>query len=153
MTSVPQDKRQKKAWNSACFGRTVENVGKFHTLWEGQIAVLARIAKIQIRRTTSAVWEYLLDFKDCCEVVWRTGRGRFETLWTYSRGFATKTLTLRKHFRHLRKLVHFRLIQTKLQTIFSCHHFCRYNVERLKLTFLFLVLQIPFQLPRCSGKF
>ena len=56
MTSVPQDKRQKKAWNSACFGRTVENVGRFHTLWEGQIAVLARIAKIQIRRTTSAVW-------------------------------------------------------------------------------------------------
>ena len=78
MTSVPQDKRQKKAWNSACFGRAVENVGKFHTLWEGQIAVLARIVKIQIRRTTSAVWRISVRLQRLLRSRAKNGEG---TLW------------------------------------------------------------------------
>ena len=63
MTSVLQDKRQKKAWHPrspenevTCFGGAVEHVGKFHTLFKkDQVSVLGRTAKRQIRRTTSAI--------------------------------------------------------------------------------------------------
>ena len=70
-----------------------------------------------------------------CEVVRRMGRRRLKTLWTYSRSFAAQILMRRKQFHHLRKLVHFWVWQTKLQTIFWRYHFCKYNVELFKLAF------------------